>query len=161
MKRIRNLIILGVLTIIVIVVIRKWPKPELQPATIQPVAAYPSGDMIADDAVYAPDQPPGKTVVVPVASFKIAYGWVVIRESKDDGGAGNIIGHSDLISPGSVQRTVASLDRKSIDGEVLYAMLYEDDGDGEFKETDQPLRDANGNISTMSFTVDETLPAVE
>ncbi len=126
-----------------------------------PIPEIPTGNMIADDAIYAPDQPPGTSINVPVVSLKNSYGWAVIRAVGEDGSASEIIGHSELIAPGNVIWTSAPLDRPSIDGEYLYVMLYADNGDQIFDSNDTPLRDSSGNVSTVMFKIDSLVGSVE
>ena len=49
------------------------------------------------------------------------------------------------------------LSRESVDGEVLYAMLHFDNGDGVFNPAeDSPIIDDQGNIILMRFQVSES-----
>lgn len=81
-------------------------------------------------------------------------GYVVIHE--DDGGTpGDVIGKSLLIPSGETQNIAIELDRNGVKGEMLYAMIHIDDGDGQyqFPGSDIPLQDESGYIGMMIFTV--------
>lgn len=81
-------------------------------------------------------------------------GYVVIHE--DDGGApGAIIGVSDFLSAGTKKGVEIQLDRASVVGETLWAMLHGDNGDGEFEfpGADAPLQDELGEIIMIPIPI--------
>lgn len=94
------------------------------------------------------DQYPGN--VVYISSVQLAKpGWVVIH--KDNAGKpGDVIGSKLFqagINPGSI-----SLSSPMVDGQLYYAVLYNDDGDGKFDiAKDLPLKDASGNTIMKIF----------
>jgi hypothetical protein len=110
-------------------------------------------ETLDDNAVIIANQEPGDTVLVNIVVIT-QPGYVVIHE--DDGGApGTIIGVSDLVTE-YAQNIEIDLDRSSVDGEVLYAMLhFDDDNDGEFTfpENDLPVKNDQGNIVMTPFFI--------
>jgi hypothetical protein len=112
-----------------------------------------AGMRIGEYAVYAPDQQPGASVIVPLVALG-AGGFVVIHA--DQGGApGAILGASQLLAEGEHERLTVPLSRPSRDGEALYARLYIDDGDGAFMiSKDQPALDPMEQPVTMQFSAD-------
>jgi len=96
---------------------------------------------------------PGDTVTVKEAYLE-APGFVVVYE--DDGGTqGEVIGVSDYLEEGSVEGEEITLDRNVEGGELLYVMLYEDDGDEEWSEADGPVIDDEEKVVTQKVTVQE------
>lgn len=95
------------------------------------------------------DQYPGN--VVYLNSVQLAQpGWVAIQ-ADSNGQPGAVIGsaHFDAgLSPGSK----ITLTQPMVDGQMYYAVIYTDDGSGSFNTaTDQPLKDANGNVIMNTF----------
>lgn len=100
-------------------------------------------------SIEARSQPPGASVLLERAVIADTglpgdKGYVHIHETKEDGTPGrvvspdvflhqprNIIGHSDLFG-GERRNFSVPLDRSSREGEVLYAMLHRDNGNGRF-----------------------------
>lgn len=103
--------------------------------------------------VVVSDYTAGKTVTVARVVLENP-GYVMIYE--DAGGKPEaIIGTSALLPAGESLDVVVKLTRASKDGEVLYAMLHTDDGDGKFNATgDTPLTDSGGDFVMMNFTVE-------
>jgi hypothetical protein len=105
---------------------------------------------VGPNAIYVDTQTAGaSSVLVGIAAME-KPGYVVIHA--DDGGVpGRIIGTSELRSEGGEQFEV-SLSEALVDGQVYYAMLHTDDGDGSFDAAkDAPVTDMDGNVILMSF----------
>lgn len=50
------------------------------------------------------------------------------------------------------------LSRPSVDGENLFAMLHQDNGDGVFNLSDDaPIKDDEGNIVVVKFMIDKAV----
>ena len=114
-----------------------------------------SGLLVGSNAIYAADQQPGDTVSISMAVLQTS-GYVVIHEDKD-GAPGAILGSSKVLTQGQSTDVSISLSRTSQDGEILYAMLHVDDGDGAFDPTqDGPVKDDQGNIILMTFNISST-----
>lgn len=80
----------------------------------------------------------GKVVLLSVA-FK-QNGYVVIHK-EEKGKPGKIIGVSRMLMPGIYANAAITLNENVVPGEVLYAMLHTDNGDGIFSvDTDVPVK---------------------
>ncbi len=109
--------------------------------------------LLGNNAIYVPDQKPGKTITVHTAVFG-EKGFVVIHQDAA-GKPGTILGSSRLLGTGSSEAIEITLSRESKNGEALYAMLHADDGDGKFDANkDKPILDDDGNQVMMRFVID-------
>ncbi len=87
-------------------------------------------------------------------AVSVGPGWIVFHEDDGTGGIGNIIGQGPL-QDGINTNPIGSLDRRLIDGETIYAMLYTDAGTigtFEFPGADNPVSNDSGIIAP-SFVV--------
>ena len=140
-------IVIIVLIIIGIVVFGgKKGTPAEQPTTSPTDTA--SASPIGTNRITMTDQYPGN--VVYLSSVQVAEpSWVVIQKNAS-GVPGAIIGslHFDAgINPGKI-----TLSQPTLEGGTYYAVIYTDDGSGTFSATtDQPRKDANGNIIMQTF----------
>lgn len=109
--------------------------------------------LVGDNAIAVSDFTAGDKVTVAMVVLE-KPGYVVIHED-DLGKPGKVIGKSELVASEEAKNIEIKLDRKSVDGEILYAMLHTDDGDGkyEFPGADEPIKDEEGNIVMMTFKV--------
>lgn len=127
-----------------------YPRQErtLLPADTR--QAVPAGE----NAIYVPDQPPSRAIVIGFAVLAKS-GFVVIRAGNTDQGV-DVLGRSSLIPAGETNSlSPIPLLRESRDGEVLTAWLYFDDGDNAFDpENDTPVKDTLGEPVMMSFSID-------
>lgn len=104
-------------------------------------------------AVYTPDQKPGNSVVVSLVALA-REGFVVIHDSKDDM-PGVVLGTSLLLTAEGHQSITVPLIRTSVDGELFFARLYIDNGDGIFvPKDDRPAVDSFDSPITMPFRID-------
>ncbi len=104
-------------------------------------------------SVTVEDQVPSPLNTVVVAEVvSVGPGFIVIHE--DDGGApGAVIGNT-AVNDGSNADVSVTLDRDTVPGELLFAMLHVDEGTVgtyEFPGADGPARDANGDVITPAF----------
>lgn len=123
------------------------PTPATQPETA-------TGDvMVGKDAIAVTDYSAGETVIATIVVLS-KPGYVVVH-MEADGAPGAVIGNSTLLPSGESNNVVVSLSRPSTGGEVLYAMLHTDNGDGlyAFPGDDLPTKDEEGNVVLMKFTV--------
>ena len=106
---------------------------------------------VTEYQVLVNDQVPHDGVLVERTAFP-ERGFVVIRE--DAGGEpGAVIGVSSAII-GATSEFGIVLDRPSEDGEMLYAQLYTDDGNGRFEPSvDTPVTDSEGNPVLNPFSI--------
>jgi len=108
--------------------------------------------LVGNNAIYVSDTKSDTRVNVDFAIFA-KDGYVVIHEN-NGGIPGAILGNSNSLSVGESRSFQVPLSRKSVDGEILYAMLHSDNGDGEFNPADDlPIRDDKGNIIFMGFQI--------
>lgn len=101
-----------------------------------------SGLLVEKNAIYVAEQDPSKAVSVALVRLE-KPGFVVIHE--DDGGApGAILGASELLPAGETESPAPILlSRLTNDGEIIYAMLHVDNGDGKFDTAnDKPALDS-------------------
>lgn len=114
--------------------------------------------IVGKNAIFVADQPPGSGITVGFALIE-RDGFVAIHEERA-GTHGAVIGASALLGMGESRNVDVSLDRRSQDGETLFAMLHADDGDGTFDAAkDLPVRDAEGRIIVMPFMIDRDADA--
>ncbi len=121
--------------------------------TITPALSPAQGLRVGRNAIYIPEQLP--TTEITVGFVALARpGFIVIHEGVDEG-AGMIVGASFLLPAGEIASGARIiLSRTTRDGEEFTAKIHTDDGDGIFDASkDQPVRDEQGNIVMMSFTV--------
>lgn len=106
------------------------------------------------NSVAISDYTPGQTVTLYTVVLE-KPGYVMIHEDDGSGKPGAGIGNSPLLPAGESSNVKVALLRPSVDGETLYAMLHTDDGDGVFgfPGPDAPLKDKQGDIIMMNYTV--------
>lgn len=94
------------------------------------------------------DQQAGPRVTVQTVKSK-SVGWVVVSEDAA-GKPGHILG-ARRVNPGETATQVELL-RDTTRGGIYHAVLYKDDGDGEFDfKQDDPFQDAKGNLIEDTF----------
>lgn len=129
-----------------------WQKVEGEAViggpSSEPLLAEPN-------AIYVADQKPGREVTVSFVLMAEA-GFVVIHEADADGNPGAILGSSAYLAVGEYSQSdvVIKLSRESRDGEVLLAMLHQDNGDATFSEgEDAAVASQFGGVISMVFFV--------
>lgn len=105
---------------------------------------------LGGNAIYVENQTAGSTFVLVGFAVLSQPGFVVIYS--DNGGVpGSVIGESFLLPSGG-EHLIVPLDEPLVDGQVYYAMLYHDDGDGRFREdADTQATDSQQSVILMSF----------
>jgi hypothetical protein len=104
------------------------------------------------DAVSQSISPSNRVVVA--ATVTHAQSWVVIH---DQSGAmlGAVLGHTG-VPKGPSHAIAVDLNRDIVDGETLYAVLHDDDGQVgvfEYPGADLPVMETGGGMVEMAFTV--------
>ncbi|MCH7640959.1 hypothetical protein IID22_02005 [Patescibacteria group bacterium] len=124
-----------------------------KPTTTTTAPATEEVMLVGKDAVAVTDYSAGRTVTVSMVVLS-KPGYVVVHMDTD-GKPGAVIGNSKYLASGESSNVVVTLSRASTGGEVLYAMLHTDDGDGTyaFPGDDLPTKDEDGNVVLMKFTV--------
>jgi len=110
------------------------------------------GSVEADDQL---PSPANEIVVREV--FSAGLGFIVIHEDDGFGAPGPILGFAPVTGGTSSDVTV-TLDRDSVDGEKLHAMLYDDrgvEGAREFPGADGPAPDDEGEVVAPMVTTIE------
>lgn len=118
------------------------------------VRSFSSGSeaSVLYDAIFVGDQVEGSSVVVSLLTNK-KPGFVVIQE-EEGGKPGRPVGVSDFLNAGERSRIVLDLVRPLREGERLYAIIYEDNGDKAFDiRTDKRVESEEGREVMMSFIV--------
>lgn len=113
-----------------------------------------SGLRVGSDAIYVADQMPGNSIEVGFVVLR-EPGFVVIHSDEDEN-PGEILGESVLINAGENDNIPrVALNRETRDGETLFAMLHDDNGDRVFNAVqDSSVKDNNGEIIMMKFIID-------
>lgn len=108
---------------------------------------------IAGNSLNVVTQKPGSQVAVDFVQLERG-GYVVVREDKG-GVMGEILGVSRLVEAGRTEGFSVPLSRPLRDGEMMYAALYADDGDGVFNTSkDSPVLDSMLGVPMyMSFSI--------
>lgn len=149
------LVVAVILILIAIVVLRRGgsTRPEPSPTPL-PEAATEEVMMEGKDAVAVTDYSAGELVTVD--SVVLSKPGYVVVHMEADGAPGAVIGNSVYLPSGQSSNVVVPLSRTSTGGEVLYAMLHTDNGDGvyAFPGDDLPTKDEGGNVVLMKFTVE-------
>lgn len=103
-----------------------------------------------DNAIYVENQTAGSTFVLVGFAVLSQSGFVVIYND-NDGVPGFVIGESDLLESGG-EHLVLLLDEPLADEQVYYALLYYDNGDGQFGEDkDVQVVDSEQSVILMTF----------
>lgn len=113
-----------------------------------------------NNLIFVADQRPSSTTIINLVELN-KNGYVVIHED-NQGRFGQIIGGTKLLPKGKSINITANLTRQTVDGEVLYAVMHEDSGDGIFSPNlDGPVLDEEGNAMFMRFYIDWNAPEIE
>lgn len=92
----------------------------------------------------------GGSIFITKAVFAV-NGYVVVHEDKD-GAPGAVIGSSAILA-GEQEGIIVVLNRNTTPGEILWAMLHIDDGDGEYSSADEPIVNKDGFIPMVPFSI--------
>lgn len=103
-----------------------------------------------ENAIYLEDQTAGQTEVVVGYVVLSSPGYVVIY-GDEEGVPGEEIGSSALLEEGG-EHISLRVDDVLVDGDVYYAMLWHDDGDGLFRDSrDTQVNDSADSVILMTF----------
>lgn len=141
------------IVVVILIVVFATRGGYRAPATQQPTVQTPTPPAVPSNSISVSDQPAGQAVIIETANLKES-GYAVIHEDAK-GSPGKVIGNSDALKTGSYDNLSVNLTRTAKEGEVLYAMLHADDGDGTygFPDEDFPIKDDQGNVVLKKFTV--------
>lgn len=158
----KTLIIL--LPVILIVSLIGWfmmNNQTSQPQTNQPTpmpqqtVSNDSGMRVESNSVYVSGQGESDSLTVTMVTL-VDPGYVVIH-SDNNGKPGAVLGKSELLPTGTQNNAPIKLSRKTVNGEIIYAALYRDNGDKKHTSDDEPVRGANGEPMMMNVTVDDAV----
>lgn len=113
------------------------------------------------NALNVDSQEGGETVLIDLAVLEEA-GFVVIHVATKDMKPGEVVGHSDLLAKDQHKDVVVEIEPEATKGKTYFAMLHKDDGDGDYGDEDEAntLKDDQGNVVQMKFTITSD-PAME
>jgi len=107
------------------------------------------------DSIFVANQRPGRFVNVGRATLS-KKGYVAIHQ-EEAGAPGAIIGFSSLLNAVESKNFSVTLNRKSVVGESLYAMIHWDNGSGSFNPSeDTAATDKDGNLVMVKFMISES-----
>lgn len=117
------------------------------------VEAPTQGESTSGDYVDASDQAAGPAV--DIAQTWLEDGGYVVVHEESNGAPGAILGASEYLAAGEQHADVSvSLSRGSQEGETLYVMLHNDDGDEVFDPSvDMPVRADDGTIIVTPISI--------
>ena len=144
-------------TTLVITILLVGPEKPLSEQTKTPSAMEPSRSATfesmleaADNAIYVENQKTGASSVQIGFVVLSRPGYVVVFNDQQ-GIPGSVIGQSDLLSSGG-EHFAIPVNNPLQEGEVYYAMLYHDDGDGRLRlEKDVQVTDSQNSVILMNF----------
>lgn len=122
---------------------------------VAPVEDTPSGEtersimesdeMIDDINFISASAVSGSEIVIAESVILQSPGYVVIHLD-DEGRPGAVVGNSELLDEGQHENVDVEIVSELAEGEIIYAMLHRDDGDGEyeFPGDDLPVTDDIG-----------------
>lgn len=108
-----------------------------------------------EDSIFVANQKPGRFVNVGRAALS-KKGFVAIHQ-EEASAPGAIIGFGSLLNAGESRNLSVTLNRKSVAGENMYAMIHRDSGDGTFNPAeDTAATDKDGNMVMAKFMISES-----
>lgn len=159
-KRVTVFIITVIIVIIGFFAINSMLKQQGTPPVPDEITAEPTA---TTTLLVVPDQAGGKQAFIGQAVVP-SDGFVVIRTVPEDTTGtttdttigtttGMVIGVSELLPAGTKENFLVDLDQEVVEGDILSAGIYLDDGDGTYTDADQALTDDAGDPVTMKFTI--------
>lgn len=124
------------------------------------VAPEPIIINIESDAIDVKDQQPGSVVIVSSVNL-IRKGYVVIHDN-NSGRPGNIIGNSRILQEGTSYFVRVGLIRPAKNNETLFAVMYEDSGDGVFSPSiDTAFKSEAGDVVFKRFVISQNADIIK
>ena len=148
-------LIIGII-VVVVVGIFVWRYFSSKTGPTEQVGEEQNGQIAGlTDAIFVANQKPGRFVNVGRAALS-KKGYVAIHQ-EEESGPGAIIGFGSLLSTGESRNLSVTLNRKSVAGESLYAMIHWDNGNGTFSPVDDAsATDKDGNMVMAKFMISES-----
>lgn len=144
------------IVVVILIVVFATRGGYRAPSTQQPTVQSPAPPAVLSNSISVSDQAAGQAMTIEAVNLKES-GYVVIHEDAK-GSPGKVIGNSTALQAGTYNNLSINLTRAAKEGEVLYAMLHSDDGDGTygFPDEDFPIKDDQGKVVLQKFTVTGT-----
>src|SRR3989344_9093039 len=148
-------LIIGII-VVVIVGIFVWKYFSSKTGPNEQVGEEQNGQIAGmEDSIFVANQRPGRFVNVGRATLS-KKGYVAIHQ-EEAGAPGAIIGFGDLLNTGESRNLSVTLNRKSVAGESLYAMIHWDNNNGAFNPAeDVAATDKTGNMVMVKFMISES-----
>ena len=148
-------LIIGII-VVVIVGIFVWRYFSGKTAVNEQVGGENNGQIVAGvDSIFMVNQKPGRFVNIGKVALS-KKGYVAIHQ-EEVGKAGAVIGYSNLLNSGESNNFSVTLNRKSVVGESLYAMIHWDNSNGTFNPADDlPATDKEGNVVAVKFIISDS-----
>ena len=147
-------LIIGIIVVIVVGIF-VWRYFSSRNATNDQVGGEQSEQVAGMDSIFVANQRPGRFVNVGRATLS-KKGYVAIHQ-EEAGAPGAIIGFSSLLNAVESKNFSVTLNRKSVVGESLYAMIHWDNGSGSFNPSeDTAATDKDGNLVMVKFMISES-----
>ena len=145
-------LIIGII-VVVIIGIFVWRYFSSKTAVNDQAGGEQNGQVVnLVDSIFMVNQKPGRFVNVGKAVLS-KKGYVAIHQ-EEEGKAGAVIGYSNLLNLGESKNFSVTLNRKSVVGESLYAMVHWDNSNGTFNPSDDvPAVDKDGNVVAIKFMI--------
>lgn len=152
MKKQTYILLAIILIVVVAIYIFSTSQHKLTPISGTTGPVQGTGMMVEDNSIAVSAQ--GETNTLTASMVVLTNpGYVVVHEDKS-GQPGKVIGVSKLVGAGMAHDVTVQLSRKAVQGEKLYAMLHNDNGDGVYTNSDQPVVSKSGEPLMMIITVE-------
>ncbi len=143
-KKILAFIIIVAISIIALFVINGTLKRNAEEPIIIEEVIIPS--------IIAPDQAEGSEVFID--SITLADAGFVVIHKEIDGVASTIVGVSEFLPLGTTSNFLVQLTEEAVEGDMFYAMLHRDDGDGLWNgELDVSIKKEDGETIGDTFQI--------
>lgn len=129
------------------------PQQDQQSTTQQQPVSNTSEMRVESNSIYVSGQ--GESSDLTVTMVTITEPGFVVIHADSNGQPGEVLGSSTLLQSGSHNNTPIKLSRKTVNGEIIYAVLHKDNGDGQYTSTDETVKGSNGEAMYMTVTVDK------
>ncbi|GMQ95333.1 MAG: hypothetical protein BMS9Abin13_446 [Patescibacteria group bacterium] len=153
-KNIFIFIIIIVLVGLGLLLLNGWLKKDIETEIAREGATSAEEALRPINTIVVPEQAGGEEAFIEHVSF-IDGGFVVIHRASEEVTPGAIIGVSDFLPAGVKENFLIDLSEEVLEGDVLFAMLHNDDGDETFSfpGPDVPLAGDEEAIVLMKFTI--------
>lgn len=146
-------VLVGFIIVAILVTSPSAPSMETQKSLAPEPTRYATFEGMLDlggDAIYVENQTSGSSFVLAGFAVLSKPGFIVIYNDQS-GVPGSVVGESMFLPTGG-EHLIVPVDKPLVDGQVYYAMLYHDDGNGQFREDeDIQVVDSQESVVLMTF----------